>query len=189
MEGNNPMAITVAGCWELYAVGFGRLKGAATVPLDFIPRMNHSEGNALVWEMNETQVDEWRENWMFAQTPPTDLWIYLLNGELRRKEFWEDYEQYLHLPWVLPSMGNLCTATKWPIIAWPKPGVPTLHRLLVGAEHLHGPMTRPHRAGPPQNPQSHPINSASPYTPESHVPLPPISWQTQRELTVDASSM
>lgn len=161
MEGNNPVAIKIAGCWKLYAVGFGRLKGAATVPLDFISWMNNSEGNALVWVMNETQVDERRENWMFAQTPPTDLWIYLLNGELRRKEFWEDCVSDTStfpgfcLQWETSALQPIGIAV------WPKPGVPTLCRLLVEAEHLHGPMARPQRAGPPQSPQSHPINSAS----------------------------
>lgn len=56
--------------------------------------------------MNEKQLlNEGRTECL--QNPlQTDLWIHLLEGELRRKGFWEDHQHYLQLPLVLPLVGR-----------------------------------------------------------------------------------
>lgn len=56
--------------------------------------------------MTETQLMNEGRTECLQKPLQTDLWIHLLEGELRRKRFWEDHEHYLQLPLVLPLIGR-----------------------------------------------------------------------------------
>lgn len=78
--------------------------------------MNHLEGNAVVQEMNETQVMNEGRIECLQKPLQTDLWINLPEEELGRKGVWGDHAHYLQLSPVLPLMGRCLHFSQVPLV-------------------------------------------------------------------------